>query len=145
MIAMENKVCGKEVGVAQGWTISSPISLAVDSLDSWVARGVAPETEVGGEERTWSTHSSKTNTVHCLKKKKTYRLVIGYRNFYLVNVLDAQSNLSVVSNMSKHHTSLTGCHWRTFTMGKQLNYNLARMYCVALATGKLCNQHDAPH
>lgn len=71
MIAMENKVCGKEVGVAQGWTISSPISLAVDSLDSWVARGVAPETEVGGEERTWSTHSSKTNTVHCKKKKKT--------------------------------------------------------------------------
>lgn len=28
-------------------------------------------------------------------------------------------------------------------MGKQLNCNLARMYCVALVTGKLCNQHGA--
>lgn len=64
MTAMENKACGKEVEVAQGWTISSPTSLAVDSLDSWVARGVAPGMEVGGEERTWSIHSSKTKLVH---------------------------------------------------------------------------------
>lgn len=60
MTAMENKACGKEVGVAQGWMISSPTSLVVDSLVSWVARGVAPGMEAGGEERTWSTHSSKT-------------------------------------------------------------------------------------
>lgn len=64
MTAMENKACGKEVGVARGWTISSPTSLAVDFLDSWVVRGVAPGTEDGGEERTWSIHSSKTNLVH---------------------------------------------------------------------------------
>lgn len=56
MTAMENKACGKEVGVAQGWMISSPTSLVVDSLVSWVARGVAPGMEAGGEERTWSTH-----------------------------------------------------------------------------------------
>lgn len=63
MTAMENKVCGKEVGVAQGWTISSPTFLEVDSLDSWVARGVAPGMEVGGEERIWFTLSSKTKFV----------------------------------------------------------------------------------
>lgn len=28
-------------------------------------------------------------------------------------------------------------------MGKQLNYNLARMYCVALVMGKLHNQRGA--
>ena len=28
-------------------------------------------------------------------------------------------------------------------MGKQLNCNLAKMYCVALVTGKLCNQHGS--
>lgn len=60
MIAMENKACGKEVGVALGWMIFSPTSSAVDFLDSWVARVVAPGMEVGGEERTWSIHSSKT-------------------------------------------------------------------------------------
>lgn len=49
--------------MAQGWTISSPTFLVVDSLDSWVARGVAPGMEVGGEERTWFTHSSKTKFV----------------------------------------------------------------------------------
>lgn len=63
MTAMESKVCGKEVEVDQGWTISSPTSLGVDSLDSWVARGVVPGTAVEGEERTWFTHSSKANVV----------------------------------------------------------------------------------
>lgn len=60
MIAMENKACGKVEGVAQGWTISSPTSLEVDSLASWVDRAVDPGMEVGGEEKTWSIHSSKT-------------------------------------------------------------------------------------
>lgn len=87
---MENKACGKEAGVARGWTISSPTSLAVDSLGSWAARGVALGMEVAGEERTWSIHSR--------------------------------------------------CHWRTFTMGRQLNYNLARMYCVALVMGREARQ-----
>lgn len=64
MIAMENRACGKEVEVAQGWMTSSPTSLVVDSLVSWVARGVAPGMEVEGEEKTWSTHSSKTKLVH---------------------------------------------------------------------------------
>lgn len=64
MIAMENRACGKEVEVAQEWTTSSPTSLVEDSLVSWVGRGVAPEMAVGGEERTWSTHSSKTKLVH---------------------------------------------------------------------------------
>jgi len=87
---MENKVCGKEVGAAQGWTTSSPTYLVVDSLASWVARGVALAMEVGGEERTWSIHSK--------------------------------------------------CHWKTFTTERQLNYNLARMYCVALVTGREARQ-----
>ena len=65
MIAMENKACGKEAGVAQEWTTSSPTSLAVDSLASWV-RGVALGMEAGGEERTWSIHSSKTKLWHKL-------------------------------------------------------------------------------
>lgn len=60
MTAMGNKACGKEVGAAQGWTISSPTSLVVDSLASWVVRGVVPGMEVEGEEMTWSTHLSKT-------------------------------------------------------------------------------------
>lgn len=83
---MENRACGKEVGVDQGWTISSHTFLAVASLDSWVARVVVQGMEVGGEERTWSIHSR--------------------------------------------------CHWMTFTMEKQLNYNLARMYCVAHVMGR---------
>lgn len=57
---MENKACEKVAGVAQGWTISSPTSLEVDSLASWVDRAVDPGMEVGGEEKTWSIHSSKT-------------------------------------------------------------------------------------
>jgi len=64
MTAMGNKACGKEVGVAREWTTSSPTSLAVDFLDSWEARGVVQGMEVGGEERTWSIHSSKTTSVH---------------------------------------------------------------------------------
>lgn len=64
MIAMENRACGKEVAVAQGWTTSSPTSLAVDSLVSWVARGVVPGMEAEEEEKTWSTHSSKTKPAH---------------------------------------------------------------------------------
>lgn len=87
---MENRDCGKEVGVDQGWTISSPTSLAADSLDSWGAREEAPGMEVDGEERTWCIHSR--------------------------------------------------CRWRICTMEKQLNYNLARMYCVALAMGKEARQ-----
>lgn len=63
MTAMENRACGKEVGVDQGWTISSHTFLAVASLDSWVARVVVQGMEVGGEERTWSIHSSKTKRV----------------------------------------------------------------------------------
>lgn len=57
MTAMENKAYGKAVGVAPGWTTFSPTSSEVDFSDSWVARGVAPGMEVGGEERTWSIHS----------------------------------------------------------------------------------------
>ncbi len=64
MIAMGNKACGKEEVAAQEWTISSPTSSAVDSLDSWVARGVDPGMEVEEEERTWSTLSSKAELVH---------------------------------------------------------------------------------
>lgn len=60
MTAMENKACGKEAGAARGWTTSSPTSLEEDFLDSWEDRAVAQGMEVGGEERTWSTHSSKT-------------------------------------------------------------------------------------
>lgn len=69
MTAMENKVCEKEVGAAQGWTISFPTFLVVDCLDSWVAREAVPETEAGEEERTWFTHSSKSIalTIDCLQ------------------------------------------------------------------------------
>lgn len=77
MTAMENKVCGKEVGVAQGWTISSPTFLEVDSLDSWVARGVAPGMVVGGEERIWFTLSSKTKFVHVGSLSYMLKISIG--------------------------------------------------------------------
>lgn len=56
MTAMENKACGKGAGVALEWMTSSPTSLVVASLTSWVDRAVEPGTEVGGEERTWSIH-----------------------------------------------------------------------------------------
>ncbi|MEQ2179823.1 DnaJ subfamily A member 2 [Goodea atripinnis] len=56
---MENKVCGKEAEVALGWTTSSPTSLVVDSLASWVDKEAAPEMGVEGEARTWSIHSSE--------------------------------------------------------------------------------------
>lgn len=61
--AMENRVCGKVVGVAQGWTTSSPTFLVVDSLDLWVDTGVDPGMEAEGEERTWFTRSSTSQTV----------------------------------------------------------------------------------
>lgn len=61
---MESRVCGKVVGVAQEWTISSPTFLVVDSLDLWVDMGVDQGMEGEGEERTWFTHSS---TSHGLK------------------------------------------------------------------------------
>lgn len=63
MTAMENRVCGKVVDVAQGWMTSSPTFLVVDSLDLWVDTGVDPGMEGEGEERTWFTHSSTSQTV----------------------------------------------------------------------------------
>lgn len=56
MTVMENRACGKVVDVALGWMTSSPTSLVVDSLDLWVATGVAPGMGVEGEEKTWFTH-----------------------------------------------------------------------------------------
>lgn len=38
--------------------------------------------------------------------------------------------------MSKQDLCSAECHWMTFTMERQPNYNLARMYCVALVTGE---------
>lgn len=63
MTVMENKACGKEVGVALGWMTSSLTFLVVDSLDSWVDKEAAPGMGVAGEARTWSIHSSKTRPV----------------------------------------------------------------------------------
>lgn len=65
MTDVENKACGKEVGVARGWTTFSPTSLVADSLASWV-RGIAPGMEAGGEEKTWSIRSSKNKPRHKL-------------------------------------------------------------------------------
>lgn len=58
MTAMENKAYGKVEVAALGWMTSFPTSLGVDSLASWVVKGVAHATVGGGEERTWSIHSS---------------------------------------------------------------------------------------
>lgn len=63
MIAVVSKACEKEAGVALGWMTSSPTSLVVGSLASWADR-VAPGMEDGGEGRTWSIHSSKTQFEH---------------------------------------------------------------------------------
>ncbi|MEQ2312557.1 hypothetical protein AMECASPLE_032272 [Ameca splendens] len=109
---MENKVCGKEAEVALGWTTSSPTSLVVDSLASWVDKEAAPEMGVEGEARTWSIHSSG------------------------LNILTSFSCILFYNKVSKYLTYTSESHWMTFTMGKQQNYNLARMYCVALAMDK---------
>lgn len=60
MTAMESKVCGKEVGVVQGWMTSFPTSSVVGSsaAPSWEAI-VVPVMAVGGGGRIWFTRSSK--------------------------------------------------------------------------------------
>lgn len=120
MTAMENKACGKEAGVDQEWMISSPTSLAVDSLDSWVARGVAPGMGVGGEERTWSIHSSKTKLVHshaCLLELNVctffflQTFVFGIVRMSLMFATSQPCTPTLLSchlKVSKHHPFLQG-------------------------------------
>lgn len=62
MTDMENRACGKAAGVALEWMTSFPTSLAVDSLDLWVATEVAPGTGVEGEAKTWFTPSSMSSS-----------------------------------------------------------------------------------
>lgn len=52
MIAMENRVYGREEVEVLAWMISSLIFLVEDCLDSWGGR-VEDAMEAGGEERTW--------------------------------------------------------------------------------------------
>lgn len=128
MTDVESKACGKEVGEVQGWTTSSPTSLVVDCLASWVARGAALEMEAEGEERTWSIHSSKNSFISRNRIIKNYAVANQYTEHSVC------VSAKVISKQSLFF--LIGCHWRTSTMGKQLNYNLARMYSVALVMGK---------
>lgn len=124
---MENKACGKEAGAAQGWMTSSPTYLAVDSSASWAARGAAPATEAEGEEKTWSTHSSKTKLTHSHTGNGNLRGFILKATLFVMVSFTAFNQAFFFS---------TECHWKTFTMEKQLNYSLARTFCVALVTGK---------